>query len=118
MNARPLPSPVGRVGCAVGPRAAAGVPDADLVARWADQRDESAFELLVWRHGPMVLATCRRVLGPTPDADDAFQAAFLALVSRAGRIRSGTAVGGWLHPVAVRAALPVQTRRPAFATLS
>ena len=28
--------------------------DAELLTRFANQRDAAAFELLVWRHGPMV----------------------------------------------------------------
>jgi hypothetical protein len=58
---------------------APGVDDADLLVRFAEQRDEAAFELLVWRHGGMVLATCRRILGRSADADDAFQITFLTL---------------------------------------
>ena len=33
---------------------AAGVPDADLLARFRAARDEAAFELLLYRHGPLV----------------------------------------------------------------
>jgi RNA polymerase sigma factor (sigma-70 family) len=68
--------------------------------------DSAAFEALVRRHGPAVLATCRRVL-PGADADDAFQAAFLALARRAGRVRG--CVGGWLVTVAHRAAVRMRT---------
>ena len=39
------------------------VPDADLLARFARDRDEAAFELLVWRHRRMVFDVCRRVAG-------------------------------------------------------
>ncbi len=81
-----------------------GCPDADLLARFATTRDEAAFELLVWRHGAMVLAACRRVLGHTEDAEDAFQAAFLVLSRKAASVRRGTAVPAWLHRVAVRIA--------------
>lgn len=83
---------------------APGVDDAELLRRFAEHRDEAAFELLVWRHGGMVLATCHRVLGRSADADDAFQVTFLALARRAGSIRTGAALPGWLHRTARRAA--------------
>ena len=41
----------------------AGVSDAELLGRFVRTRDEAAFELLVWRHGAMVLGACRRALG-------------------------------------------------------
>ena len=41
---------------------AVGLGDGQLLARYAASRDEAAFEALVARHGPMVLATCRAVL--------------------------------------------------------
>ncbi|HYH63873.1 MAG TPA: sigma-70 family RNA polymerase sigma factor [Urbifossiella sp.] len=85
-----------------GPPDATG--DAELLRRFADHRDEAAFELIVWRHGGMVLAACRRVLGRSADADDAFQVTFLALARRAAAIRDGAALPGWLHRVARRAA--------------
>lgn len=85
--------------------------DAVLVARFAATRDEAAFELLVRRHGAMVLATCRRVLGHTEDAEDAFQAAFLVLACKAAHVRRGTAVPAWLHRVAVRIARRAANRR-------
>jgi hypothetical protein len=55
------------------------LPDSLLLDRFALPRDSAAFELLVWRHGPMVLAACRRVLRDTHAAEDAFQAVFLIL---------------------------------------
>ena len=63
----------------------AGMGDAELLARFADRRDEAAFEAIVRRHGPMVLATCRAVLRDEHDADDAWQSTFLILARRAGR---------------------------------
>src|SRR6476620_3121684 len=86
----------------LGRTAAAGVPDADLLDRFVKSRDEAAFELLVWRHGAMVLGTCRRLLRALHDAEDAAQACFLVLARRAGAVGRRGSVGGWLHRVAVR----------------
>jgi RNA polymerase sigma factor (sigma-70 family) len=94
----------------VAPIAAGGPPlpepdnDAALLERFVADRDEAAFAELVRRHGPMVRATCRRFLGNTPDADDAFQAVFVVLARKAGEVRRRRLLGPWLHTVAVRAA--------------
>src|SRR5262249_6409214 len=79
--------------------------DAQLLQRFVSQRDESAFELLVWRHGPMVHGVCRRVLRVAQDAEDAFQATFLVLARKAASIGQRDSVGGWLYRVAYRVAL-------------
>jgi RNA polymerase sigma factor (sigma-70 family) len=95
----------------LGPTRAEGVPDGDLLRRFVGGRDEAAFELLVWRHGAMVLRVCRGILGDGPDAEDAFQATFLVLVRKAGSVRLRGSVGGWLYQVAYRAALRARTLR-------
>lgn len=79
--------------------------DGQLLDRFRTGRDEWAFAQLVSRHGPMVHAACRRVLRNHPDADDAFQAAFLVLVRKAGDLSDRATVGDWLYGVAVRTAL-------------
>src|SRR5262249_1484343 len=43
--------------------------DADLLERFHLRREEAAFTLLVQRHGPMVLAICRRILGDVHEAE-------------------------------------------------
>jgi RND family efflux transporter MFP subunit len=86
----------------------AGVPDAQLIERFVAARDEAAFELLLWRHGPMVLGVCRRVLRNEADAEDAFQATFLVLARKAASIGRREAVGGWLARVAYRVALRIR----------
>src|SRR5262249_17520554 len=80
------------------------VPDADLLERFLRQRDEAAFELLVWRHGKMVLGTCRRLLHDAHEAEDAFQACFVALARRGGALRGAAAAGGWADKGASRPA--------------
>src|SRR6266705_3488916 len=86
-------------------RVDAGVPDAELLHRYVAEGDEAAFELLLWRHGPMVRGVCRRVLRHTQDAEDAFQATFLALVRKAVSISQRESLAGWLYRVAYRVAL-------------
>jgi RNA polymerase sigma factor (sigma-70 family) len=89
-------------------RPAEAPTDAQLLERFAARRDEAAFELLLRRHGPRVWGVCRRVLGPSADAEDAFQASFLLLVRRAGSVRRRSAVGDWLGRVAYRVAVRAQ----------
>jgi RNA polymerase sigma factor (sigma-70 family) len=83
--------------------------DAALLARFARDRDEAAFAALVRRHGPMVLGVCRRIVGDTHLADDAFQASFLVLARKCATVRPGSALAGWLHGVGRRAALEART---------
>jgi RNA polymerase sigma factor (sigma-70 family) len=82
-----------------------GPTDADLLESFLTRHDELAFETLLRRHGPMVLAVCRRVLRHAQDAEDAFQATFLVLVRRAGSLRSRELLANWLYGVALRTAL-------------
>jgi RNA polymerase sigma factor (sigma-70 family) len=88
-----------------------GVSDADLLERFLTGRDEAAFELLVWRHGPLVLGVCRRVLGDQHDAEDAFQATFFALAQKAGSIGRRDSLSAWLYKVAYRIALRARAQR-------
>ena len=79
--------------------------DAQLLERFSQQRDEAAFEVLVWRHGTLVLSVAQRLLRHAADAEDVFQATFLTLARKAAAIRRGTSVGSWLYKVAYRLAL-------------
>jgi RNA polymerase sigma factor (sigma-70 family) len=92
--------------------------DSELLRRFATHGDQSAFELLVWRHGRMVLGVCRRVLRDEQEAEDAFQATFLVLARRARTIGRRGSVGAWLYRVAYRAALAARARRGRRAELS
>jgi RNA polymerase sigma factor (sigma-70 family) len=81
------------------------LPDRELLRRFARQHDEDAFAVLVRRHGPMVWHVCARVLGNSPDAEDAFQAVFLILLRKAPSRHWHDSVGNWLYLVAYRAAV-------------
>jgi RNA polymerase sigma factor (sigma-70 family) len=81
-----------------------GMTDGQLLACFIEHRDEAAFAALVKRHGPMVWGVCRRLLSHH-DAEDAFQAAFLVLVSKAASIRPKEMLANWLYGVAHHTAL-------------
>ncbi len=78
--------------------------DSELLQRFVRAREETAFVELLRRHGPMIWAVCRHRLSDESDAEDAFQATFLALVRSARSVRNGNAVAAWLHGVAVKVA--------------
>jgi RNA polymerase sigma factor (sigma-70 family) len=92
-----------------GPDAPESVTDAELLGRFAESRDESAFAELVRRHGRLVYGVCRRVTGDHHLAEDAFQAVFVVLAAKAAAIRPPAAVAAWLHGVACRTALRART---------
>ncbi len=79
-------------------------PDGQLLECFIDRGDETAFAALLRRHGPLVLAVCRRALPCVQDAEDAFQATFLVLVRNARSIAKRGSVASWLHGVAHRIA--------------
>jgi RNA polymerase sigma factor (sigma-70 family) len=83
--------------------------DRELLRRFSAQRDETAFEALVRRHGTMVLAAGRRVLGNAHDAEDVCQAAFLLLAQKASSRQWQTSVASWLHKTAHLLALRART---------
>jgi RNA polymerase sigma factor (sigma-70 family) len=85
-----------RRGLAADPRA-----DAAVVRQYAATGDAAAFAELVRRFAPLVWGVCRRTVPDRHLAEDAFQATFLVLVRKAGAVRPPSAVGGWLHAVAV-----------------
>ncbi|HKB37252.1 MAG TPA: RNA polymerase sigma factor [Gemmataceae bacterium] len=84
--------------------------DAELLARFISQSDETAFAALMRRHGPLVLGVCRRILYHDQDAEDAFQETFLVLARTARAIRRRESLSCWLHGVARRTALRLKSK--------
>ena len=85
--------------------------DALLLRRYVATRDEAAFALLVRRHGSMVWAVCRQSVPNHADAEDAFQATFLALAQSAKSVRAPERLAGWLYAAAVRIASKAKRQR-------
>jgi RNA polymerase sigma factor (sigma-70 family) len=85
-------------------------PDGDLLRRVARCRDSEALAELVRRHAGLVWGVCHRRLRHEVDAEDAFQATFLALARQAARLDANRPLVGWLHTVADRVARKAQAR--------
>jgi RNA polymerase sigma factor (sigma-70 family) len=86
-----------------------GLDDAHLLGRFLDHQDESAFETLVRRHGPMVLGVCQRLLTDPRDIEDAFQVTFLVLLRKARSLSRRDRLASWLYGVARRTAMKART---------
>lgn len=95
-----------------------GTADTELLARFAQSRDETAFELIVWRHAALVQRICRAVLGDHHASEDAAQAAFLALARKAHTFSGRRSVVGWLYRVARRIAVRLAKNRARRAATS
>ena len=78
--------------------------DQALLHRFCQANEETAFAVLVRRHGPMVLRLCRRILQHEQDAEDAAQAVFLVLSQKAKSLCPRQSLSGWLYTVAYRTA--------------
>ncbi|OWK35596.1 sigma-70 family RNA polymerase sigma factor [Fimbriiglobus ruber] len=90
-------------------RRSAGASDDDaadhaLLARFADDHDQQAFEALVRRHGPLVFGLARRALHDAHLAEDVCQAVFLILARKAATIGRRESVASWLYGVTWRVA--------------
>jgi hypothetical protein len=82
--------------------------DEELLEAFVSARDEMAFEMLLKRHGPMVMGVCRRVLQNVHDAEDGFQATFL-LLARKGQFPAKKTARGEL---AFWGGLPMRPSNP------
>lgn len=87
------PSPITRYLRGLAVSHLASLSDAQLLQTFTARRDEAAFTALVRRHGPLVLAACRRVLADWDAAQDCFQTTFIVLARRAGSLERPETLG-------------------------
>jgi RNA polymerase sigma factor (sigma-70 family) len=80
------------------------VSDRELLLRFAQKGDQTAFSALVRRYSGMVLGVCRRTLLSVQDAEDACQATFLVLARKAAGEQWRQSLANWLYTTARRVA--------------
>lgn len=85
--------------------------DVELIRRFIENRDQLAFELLLWRHGTWVLRVCQSILHHAQDAEDAFQAVFLIFAQKAKAIRERTSLSSWLMKTTYRVCYRLRKRQ-------
>jgi RNA polymerase sigma factor (sigma-70 family) len=76
--------------------------DRSLLRRFLQDDDDKAFAQIIVRHQRLVMSACRRIVGQSADAEDAFQATFLTLARRPRSLRRCRSLAGWLYTVATR----------------
>lgn len=86
------------------------LPDSSL-ARLARDGEAEAFEELVRRHAPMVIAAARRITLDAALAEDAAQEAFWKAYRALSGYREQEQFAAWLRQIAVRCALDLLRRR-------
>lgn len=91
--------------------------DAALVQACLDD-DESAWQKLVDRYGPLVYSISRRLGLSEADADDVFQNVFLVVFQRLATLRNHTSLCAWLITITHRECLHSFRRQPDYAELA
>jgi RNA polymerase sigma-70 factor (ECF subfamily) len=71
------------------------------LVRAAQQGDRDAFGELVTRYAPSILSVATRMLGPTAEAEDVAQDAFVSAFRSLPEFRSGAKFSTWLYRIAV-----------------
>jgi RNA polymerase sigma factor (sigma-70 family) len=70
--------------------------DRELLETYTRDRSEAAFSELVQRHLSWVYSVALRHVGDSSLAEEVAQSVFVLLARKAGSLRSGTILGGWL----------------------
>ncbi len=79
--------------------------DGDLLTRYAESGDQTAFATVVSRHTALVHGVCQRVLHSQVEAEDACQAVFLILARRVKTVSWQASAANWLYTTARKVAL-------------
>jgi RNA polymerase sigma factor (sigma-70 family) len=108
MASAPLGSVLRHVSQLATAAASQNLPDGQLLERFAERHEQAAFAELVRRHGRLVWGVCRHLVQHEQDAEDAFQATFLALALKAAALGKSRALAGWLHEAAFRSAMQIK----------
>jgi uncharacterized protein (TIGR03435 family) len=82
--------------------------DMDLLRDFATNGSEAAFATLVSRHVNLVYSAALRRLGNAHEAEEVAQAVFIILAKKAGNLRRGTILSGWLYQTAQLTAANLQ----------
>ncbi len=69
----------------------------ELLREFVEKHSEQAFAKLVARHINLVYSTALRIVGSPQTAQDVAQSVFIQLARKAGSIREGNALPGWLY---------------------
>src|SRR4051812_38515060 len=78
----------------------AGLDDRELLADYAQNGSEPAFDALTERYLSLVYSTALRVTRNPDDAEEVTQAVFVVLARKAGSLRTGIVLAGWLYKAA------------------
>jgi DNA-directed RNA polymerase specialized sigma24 family protein len=74
--------------------------DMALIRRYASSGSEEAFATLVSRHINLVYSVALRHVASPDHAQEISQAVFMILARKAGSLREGTVLSGWLYHTA------------------
>jgi RNA polymerase sigma factor (sigma-70 family) len=77
-----------------------GLDDHELLAEYARTESEAAFAALVARYVNLVHSAAWRFTGNPHHAEEITQAVFIILARKAGGLRRGTVLSGWLYQTA------------------
>ena len=75
----------------------ADTSDVELLREYSLQGADDSFAELVRRHIHLVYSTALRHVGITAHAEEITQAVFVVLARKAGQLREGVVLEGWLY---------------------